>query len=220
MAFPRTSALLEDRIDRLCCVIFDFGGVVSRPLPRTFFDAVSAVTRAPSGLLEKSYYDCRHEYDRGMLSGEEYWCRVLERAGTGSDTPDLRRLIDLDVNAWTRINEDVLDLVFRLHAAGVFLALLSNLPADYRDYFARHFPWLRLFSVCVYSCDFGLVKPEPGIYRACLERLRTPPEQCLFVDDMEKNVTAARVLGMRGILFVDAGSLEKELRARLAGTAF
>ncbi|MFW6181681.1 MAG: HAD family hydrolase [Spirochaetota bacterium] len=201
-------------------MIFDFGGVVSRPLPRTFFHAVSAVARAPSGLLEKSYYDCRQEYDRGMLSGEEYWRRVLEWAGAGGDTPDLRRLIDLDVNGWTRINDDVLDLVFRLHAAGVSLALLSNLPADYPDYFARHFPWLELFSVCVYSCDLGLVKPEPGIYHACLERLGTPPQRCLFVDDTEINVTAARALGMRGILFVDAGSLEKELRAHLAGAVF
>jgi putative hydrolase of the HAD superfamily len=193
---------------------------MSRPLPQSFFDTISAVTRVPSGLLEKSYFDCRHEYDRGLLSGEEYWRCVMERASASSDTLDLRRLIELDVSGWTRINEDVLDLAFRLHAAGFSLALLSNLPADYRSYFTRHFEWLELFSVCVYSCDLGLVKPEPGIYHICLQRLRMPPERCLFVDDMEKNVAAARALGMRGILFVDAGCLEKELHARLAGVVF
>jgi len=50
-----------------------------------------------------------------------------------------------------------------------------------------------------------------------LQRLRVTAEQCLFVDDMEKNVAAARALGMGGMLFTDAGSLERELRARLAG---
>lgn len=211
---------LEDRIENLSCVIFDFGGVMSRPLPQSFFDTISAVTQVPAGLLEKSYYDCRHDYDRGLLSGEEYWSRVLERTGAGRKHADLQGLIELDVSSWTRINTDVLDLAFRLHAAGFSLALLSNLPADYRSCFARHFEWLELFSVCLYSCDVGLVKPEPGIYHICLQRLRMPPGRCLFIDDMEKNVAAAQVLGMGGMLFTDAGCLEKKLRVRLAGAVF
>jgi FMN phosphatase YigB (HAD superfamily) len=67
----------------------------------------------------------------------------------------LNRLVELDVRGRTRINQAVLDLMLRLHAAGIRPALLSNLPADYRSYFTRHFPWLERFSALVCSCDVG-----------------------------------------------------------------
>ena len=59
-----------------------------------------------------------------------------------------------------------------------------------------------------------MAKPEPAVYLMASERLGLPPRECVFVDDLDSNVEAARQVGMSGILFrLDKGD---DLRAQLA----
>lgn len=59
-----------------------------------------------------------------------------------------------------------------------------------------------------------MVKPEPEIYRLLLERYGLIAEECVFLDDMEVNVEAARKEGFAGIVFETKEQAEEEL-ARL-----
>jgi HAD superfamily hydrolase (TIGR01509 family) len=58
-----------------------------------------------------------------------------------------------------------------------------------------------LFEVIVDSAFVGLRKPEPQIYELTLERIGggVGAADCLFVDDVEDNVAAARKLGMTAV---------------------
>jgi HAD superfamily hydrolase (TIGR01509 family) len=64
-------------------------------------------------------------------------------------------------------------------------------------------------------------KPEAGIYELTLERLREAgadglePGECLFVDDVEVNVEAARDLGMTAVRFESNEQAIPEIRAAL-----
>lgn len=44
-------------------------------------------------------------------------------------------------------------------------------------------------------------KPDPAIYRYLFETFSLDPKECFFIDDLEKNINAARSLGMDGIVF-------------------
>lgn len=86
-------------------------------------------------------------------------------------------------------------LVWRAHEAGIATALLSNswgntYPAEV---------WNGMFDVVVISGDVGMRKPEPEIYRHTCAELVLPPDACVFVDDLEHNVSAAVGLGMVGV---------------------
>lgn len=59
-----------------------------------------------------------------------------------------------------------------------------------------------------------IVKPEPEIYRLLLERYELKAEECVFLDDLEVNVEAARMEGFAGIVFETKEQAEEEL-ARL-----
>lgn len=59
-----------------------------------------------------------------------------------------------------------------------------------------------------------IVKPEPEIYRLLLERYGLKAEECVFLDDLEVNVEAARKEGFAGIVFKTKEQAEEEL-ARL-----
>jgi putative hydrolase of the HAD superfamily len=87
----------------------------------------------------------------------------------------------------------------RLRAAGFRLALLSN--ADVMDMEAYRGCALEgLFDVEVFSCEVGCVKPEPEIYRICLERLGLDANDCIFVGDGGSNeLDGAKAVGLRTV---------------------
>ncbi len=106
-----------------------------------------------------------------------------------------------------------IDLIRKLRTS-YKTAVLSNadstLPQRLRDIGIHD-----LFDVIVCSAEVGLAKPEPRVYAIAAERIGLPPEECVFIDDLESNVQAARDAGMQGICFrVDAGDrLEAQLQA-------
>lgn len=94
------------------------------------------------------------------------------------------------------------------------LSILSNADASLRGRLRDGLRIHDLFDDVVCSAEVGMAKPDAAIYRLAAERLGLSPPACVFVDDAEANVTAAREVGMQAILYrVDRGH---DLRAQLA----
>jgi putative hydrolase of the HAD superfamily len=55
-------------------------------------------------------------------------------------------------------------------------------------------------------------KPNPEAYRSVLDYLKVPARNCLLIDDMERNLDPARVLGMHTILIGDGKPLDDSHR--------
>ena len=85
----------------------------------------------------------------------------------------------------------------------------STLPQRLRDVGISD-----LFEDVVCSAEVGVAKPEPRIYALAAKRLRLSPSECVFIDDSERNIDAARATGMHAVYFrVDRGDdLEAQLR--------
>ena len=107
------------------------------------------------------------------------------------------------------------DILWRLKAAGVPLYAITNFSAEKWALSQERFDFLRDgFIDAVVSAHEKLIKPDPAIYRVCLERNNLNAEDCVFIDDSEKNIAAAQALGIDGILFTPETDLETELKAR------
>lgn len=89
-------------------------------------------------------------------------------------------------------------LVRRLRGAGVRTGLLTNTWGGAED----HDPVVLddLFDAAVLSGEIGMRKPQPEIFARAAELLDLPTSECLFVDDFEVNVAAAREAGMEALL--------------------
>jgi HAD superfamily hydrolase (TIGR01509 family) len=106
-----------------------------------------------------------------------------------------------------------LELVRRLRPR-YKLSVLSNADISLRARLERDGVHT-LFDDVVVSAEVGMAKPEPAIFRLAAERLGLAPAECVFVDDLDDNVEAAREVGMRGVIHrVDKGDdLSKQLLA-------
>jgi putative hydrolase of the HAD superfamily len=195
-------------------VILDFGGVLGLPLdPRRAAEMADLCGLSIAEFLHL-YQPDRLELDRGTLPAGEYWGRILMAAGKEPKPELIARLERTDALGWLQINTKVVSWTAELRAAGYHMGLLSNMPPEKLAFMKRDpaYRWLDSFQATVFSCTCALVKPEPEIYRLCLQRLGARPAECLFLDDTPLNLEAARALGINALLFRGAEEAAPALR--------
>jgi 2-haloacid dehalogenase len=66
----------------------------------------------------------------------------------------------------------------------------------------------------VLSGEEKVIKPDPRIFEVLLERAGRRASECLFVDDSERNVAAARRLGFDAVRFETPERLREALVSR------
>lgn len=193
-------------------VLFDMFGVVAMDQSPTVRAAMVEYSGHGHDAFWAAYWAPRQDYDRGDLDGPAYWKAVGGLLGEPFGPGQVERLLSLDLDSWSRLNEDSVALVSELAKAGVPLGLLSNIPPELADRFEeRHAHVLDMFPARGLSCRIGHAKPEAGAYRWCLERMGVPAGDVLFVDDNRANVEAAGELGLQGHVFTSVPELRRVL---------
>jgi putative hydrolase of the HAD superfamily len=198
-------------------LVFDLGGVVYRWKPIEFLPRLlpaRAPDRAAAQWLAAAFFQSFggdwSEFDRGMLDADELARRTAERLGYGLD--ETRHVIDSIPHELQPMPETVA-LLERLRAAGHDLRFLSNMPHPYAEVLETRDGVLRLFAGGVFSSRVGLVKPEPALFDHAATMFGGDATTFVLLDDMEKNVVAARTAGWQAIRFDDAGQCEEALAA-------
>jgi len=107
--------------------------------------------------------------------------------------------------------EDVFNLIKSLKKRGYKLGLLSNQIEDWLEEVIEQHRLDKIFDVIVTSYKTGVAKPDTSIFKETVEKMGVKPRECVYVDDMKKNIFPAKNLGMKCILFTDVESLKKEL---------
>lgn len=83
---------------------------------------------------------------------------------------------------------------------------------DIEVYFTR---WIEMMGEeidgMVVSAEEHCIKPSPRIYQILLERFGFNACDCVFIDDRQPNVNAAKSVGMTGILFTGVQHLKAKL---------
>jgi len=111
-----------------------------------------------------------------------------------------------------RLLDGVEPLLRELAAQRLRPHLLSNYPEWWQRVEAR--TGLSRFAEWSFvSCRTRHRKPDPEAYLHAARTLGVAPSDCLFVDDVEKNVAAAARLGMVARRFTGAATLRADLVA-------
>lgn len=98
-------------------------------------------------------------------------------------------------------------------------AILSNSFVGAREREQAAYGFEDMTDFIVYSHEVGMQKPDSRIYALTCARLGLPPNEVVFVDDVEENITAAREFGMQAVHCVDTEQTIAELEAILGETS-
>jgi putative hydrolase of the HAD superfamily len=192
-------------------LLIDWGGVLTTSLFGSF-----AAFCALEGLDPKTLADSfRHNRDaRALLIG-------LETGAIDEDEFEPQLAAILGVKAPKLIDrlfagagpeKVMLAAVLAARQNGIRTGLISNSWGT-RRYDREQLS--QLFDGIVISGDEGMRKPAPQMYTLGAERIGLEPERCVYVDDLEFNLTPARELGMATVHHVDADRTVSELEQLL-----
>ena len=190
-------------------LVFDLGGVLLDWSPRYLFRKLLPTEAAVDDFLTRV---CPHAWNEEMDSGKPFARGVAERTAL---FPEHAALIAAYAERWQEMVggpiEGTVQILEDLTAAGVPCYALSNWSAETFPPVRERHGFLGLFRGIVLSGLEGVRKPDPRLYRVLFERYALDPGACLFVDDVAKNVAAARELGMDGVVFTGPEALRREL---------
>jgi HAD superfamily hydrolase (TIGR01509 family) len=193
-------------------VVFDVGNVIVRWDPRTLYAKIFPDPAERDWFLANVCTMPWHMRHDDGVSFTDNRAPLLEQY------PQYREaIVAWDERWWEMFSGDIpetISAIEQLHARGVTLVGLTNMPTEKRDgTFAMH-PAFGLLSHIVVSADVGLSKPDPRIFALTAERAGHAPRELLFIDDTRGHIDAAARCGFDVHHFDDPSTLHPALKAR------
>ena len=180
-------------------IIFDIGRVLitydwTKFLEKDFHDAESVA------ILRDAFFGhgLWNELDRGVIPEEEL-IRQLAVYAPGREN-QIREFIHTFAAQFEQMpysKQWIRDLKER----GFAVYFLSNYSHQAINANREVLDFIPLMDGGVFSCDVGLIKPEPEIYQLLCSKYGLKMEECVFIDDKQANTDAAKALGMQAITF-------------------
>jgi len=121
----------------------------------------------------------------------------------------------------SRPNLKLIEIIKKFKKANIKTVVISNTSSRIRQKF-KHISGLflsDLFDQVLVSSETGLLKPNPKIFQLVLNKLNLNPNQCIFIDDITRNIDSAKKLGITTILFTNTQSCINQLEKLLSTTS-
>jgi 2-haloacid dehalogenase/putative hydrolase of the HAD superfamily len=190
-------------------VLFDVGNVIVRWHPRTLYSKILPDPAERDRFLAEVCTMAWHtEHDRGVPMAENARALIAR-------FPQYEEAILAWDRRWDEmfsgVIEETVQVIEDLHAEGVQLYGLTNMPAEKAEAIFAMTPAFQRFDDIVVSAVERVVKPDARAFQIACERAGRTPAEMVFIDDSPANVEAAAALGLDAILFDDPVALRPQL---------
>jgi len=108
--------------------------------------------------------------------------------------------------------EDSLKFFDEVYEKGYNIYFLTNFAKDGYEYISNKFDFFKKAKGTVVSSHIKVVKPDPEIYKHLLGKYNLVPDECIFIDDLQANITTANSLGIHGIVYTGVENLRKQFK--------
>lgn len=191
-------------------IVFDVGNVLVRWDPRLLYrDLIPDDGKRDWFMANVCTAAWNIEQDRGRSWEEAVALLVREHPEWAAE---IRAYDERWHETVPSVIEDSVSLLAELKAKGERVYAITNFSREKWAECLIRFPFLQSFDGVIVSAHERLLKPDPAIYHVLLERYELEARDCIFIDDSEKNVAAARSVGMQAVHFVEPIDLRATLR--------
>ena len=195
---------------RLAGLLIDYGGVLTTNLFTSFADfceseGLDRSAVAAAFMADREARRLLVRFETGELEEREFEVALAAKLGVADDG-----LID-KLFAGLGAEPLMVEAVAAARRQGIRCGLLSNSWGHRYD----RSRWEELFDATVISGEVGMRKPDPEIYALAAERLGLPPDEIVFVDDIQHNLPPAEAIGMATVHHTAAEKTVDELESLL-----
>lgn len=187
-------------------VVFDVGNVLVRFSIKGLIDYM--LECGVQITSEESFWQIApiHDYERGAVSTEYFFARMLDACSKQADVKMIKRL-------WTEIFSPdliLLELAKKLNET-YRVAILSNTSELQWNYLLKNYKLGEVSKFLMPSFELGYVKPEREIYLKAEGIVGATGSDILFFDDRIENVEAARHCGWQAIHYREIADVTNAL---------
>jgi len=210
---PARTLALADVLDGVTAVLFDMDGVL--------LDTEELYTLATKRILGPlgDRFDWRIKermMGRAPLVAAQILIDALEVPMTPQEYLEQKRPVLLELFRQSRPKPGAPELVKKLAARGLPLAVATSSDRTFFEAKTAHHPWFSQFQAVVCGGDPGVNahKPAPDIFLAAAARLGQRPKDCIVFEDAEAGIEAARRAGVRRIVALADENIDRALLAK------
>lgn len=208
---------MENKKEEIRALIFDLGGVLQikekqrKTQNQKHSSGIHEKAAKKLGITLDQYFDAMDTLYALSIEGKISKKELLKKLSFNlNSTP--KKLEKLFYNLYKKefvLNKQLFKQVKILKKKGYVVAILSDQWHLSKDvHFSKKLQ--EVFSPAIISCDIGLRKPNPKVYKLILKKLKLKPEQTIFIDNQIWNIVPAKKLGMKTILFKNNFQLFKD----------
>jgi len=192
-------------------IIFDYGNVLLEWNPRYLYQRF--FPNDPEG-MERFFRDVDFlEWNAQQDKGRTFKEGIAELS---KQFPQYSHLVQAYHDHWSDsivgAIAGTVDILRQLKKAGYKLYGLSNWSAETFPRAREKYDFFDLFDDMVISGDVGHLKPDARIFQIMLDKIGTPAQECLFIDDSLANIQQAQKMGFPVIHFQSPEQLKASLR--------
>ena len=196
-------------------IVFDIGNVLVEFGWKPYFDKFNLTPEEFERLVNATVKsNVWNEMDRGAVSEEEILNAYI---ANDPGIEDIIRAIYADFHDMLKQYDYTKGWIKSLQAEGFKVYCLSNMSHKSVRENADALDFIPLTDGTILSCDYNIIKPEKAIYDLLFEKFNLIPSECVFIDDVKRNIDKAKELGMYGIVFESRAQVEEEIK-RLKNT--
>lgn len=178
-------------------IVFDLGNVLLSFKPAEYLK-VSGYSDDKRKLILSDIFGSPEwqKIDQGIFTAAEAIETISKKSSLTKD--EIRLIFEKRPEILYSLESNT-KLLPELKKAGFRLYFLSNFPLDIFDEIKSTYGFFSYFDGGIISAEVKSTKPDPAIYLSLLEKYRLNPAECLFIDDMEENISTATGLGFNCI---------------------
>ena len=178
-------------------IILDMGNVLLEWDKDKILQGVSD-TKKDYLILDKTIFQSGlwERLDLGTMSREELVLKVVSMIGS-----TYQKKVEEVIWNWLSyidIYREVFPVLSELKKKGHRIFVLSNTSKVFYDLLDEQLsPLKELLDGFVLSCDIKAIKPDLAMFKEILDKYQLDPANCIFLDDIEDNTSAAEKLGIK-----------------------
>lgn len=181
-------------------IIFDFGSVLVKGVPSLIFDNLDIKSK-DIDIMKSSLHSLFNKSNIDLMETEEIISLYTDKLP--NHLKKFAKDIYMSYATSLEVMEYTVPLLESLKEKGYKLYYLSNWDKSSFNLCKKKgiFDYIKYFDGGVISHEVGLLKPNKEIYEFLIEKFHIERENCLFIDDKQENISAAKDVGLNAIIF-------------------